>query len=212
MPSAKISALFLDVGGVLLTNGWDRRSRQLAASTFKLDYAEMDDRHKMTFDTYECGKTSLDDYLDRVVFYKPRDFTRDQFKTFMYEQSKPLPHMIDFAGEIYCRQEGQGILLGTYEQNNKPWSPEQTPWEFVFQLLDHDEKRLRAYQEIHHADGWLAATSETMSLHIDMAGPRVAPFPADIRARVEAMRAAHAALPMPERAGRSIGIKRRTVA
>ncbi|MER9899374.1 thioesterase family protein [Mesorhizobium sp. M0130] len=78
-----------------------------------------------------------------------------------------------------------------------------------FQLLDHDEKRLRAYQEIRHLDGWLAATSETLSLHVDMAGPKVALFPADVLARVEAMRAAHAALPMPERAGRSIGIRRK---
>ncbi|TIL62977.1 MAG: thioesterase [Mesorhizobium sp.] len=79
-----------------------------------------------------------------------------------------------------------------------------------FQLIDHDEKRLRAYQEIRHVDGWLAATSETLSLHVDMSGPKVAPFPADVLARVEEMRAAHAALPMPERAGRSIGIKRKS--
>lgn len=79
-----------------------------------------------------------------------------------------------------------------------------------FQLLDHDEKRLRAYQEIHHVDGWLAATSETLSLHVDMAGPRVAAFPADIMEKVERMRAAHAGLPTPDRAGRSIGIKRKT--
>jgi acyl-CoA thioester hydrolase len=79
-----------------------------------------------------------------------------------------------------------------------------------FQLLDHDDKRLRAYQEIRHVDGWLAATSETLSLHVDMAGPKVAPFPADVLAKVEAMRAAHAALPTPERAGRSIGIRRKT--
>ncbi|TIS97824.1 MAG: thioesterase [Mesorhizobium sp.] len=78
-----------------------------------------------------------------------------------------------------------------------------------FQLLDHDEKRLRAYQEIRHVDGWLAATSESLSLHVDMSGPKVAPFPADVLAKIEAMRAAHAALPMPERAGRSIGIKAR---
>ena len=79
----------------------------------------------------------------------------------------------------------------------------------TFHLLDHDEKRLRAYQEIRHVDGWLAATSESLSLHIDMAGPKVAPFPADVQAKVEAMRAAHAALLMPERAGRSIGIQRK---
>jgi acyl-CoA thioester hydrolase len=78
-----------------------------------------------------------------------------------------------------------------------------------FQLIDQDDKRLRAYQEIRHVDGWLAATSESLSLHVDMSGPKVAPFPTDVLARVEAMRAAHSALPMPERAGRSIGIKRK---
>ena len=62
----------------------------------------------------------------------------------------------------------------------------------TFQLLDHDDKRLRAYQEIRHVDGWLAATSESLSLHVDMSGPKVAPFPPDVMARVEAMRAAHA--------------------
>jgi acyl-CoA thioester hydrolase len=79
----------------------------------------------------------------------------------------------------------------------------------TFQLIDHDDKRLRAYQELRHIDGWLAATSEVLTLHVDMAGPKVAPFPPDILARVEAMRAAHAGLPMPERAGRSIAIKRK---
>ena len=78
-----------------------------------------------------------------------------------------------------------------------------------FQLIDHDEKRLRFYQEIRHADGWLAATSEQLALHVDMSGPKVAPFPADVLAKIEAMRAAHAALQMPERAGRSIGIRRK---
>ncbi len=78
----------------------------------------------------------------------------------------------------------------------------------TFHLLDHDAKRLRAYQEILHADGWLAATSETLLLHIDMAGPNVTPFPDDIAASVAALATAHAALPFPVRAGRSIGIKR----
>ena len=79
-----------------------------------------------------------------------------------------------------------------------------------FQLLDNDDKRLRAYQEIRHVDGWLAATSEALTLHIDMAGPKVAPFPTDIQLLVDRMAAAHAGLPMPERAGKSIAIKRRT--
>jgi dimethylglycine dehydrogenase len=55
---------------------------------------------------------------------------------------RELPHMIDFAGEIYTRQEGQSMLLGTYEQDNRPWSVNETPWEFVFQLLPHDLDRI----------------------------------------------------------------------
>lgn len=78
-----------------------------------------------------------------------------------------------------------------------------------FQLLDFDEKRFHVFQELRHVDGWTAATSEGLSLHIDMSGPKVAPFPADIRARIEAMHASHASLPRPERAGRSIGIRRK---
>jgi acyl-CoA thioester hydrolase len=79
----------------------------------------------------------------------------------------------------------------------------------TFHLLDHDDKRLRAYQELRHVDGWLAATSEVLTLHVDMAGPKVVPFPPDIMHNVKALRAAHASLPTPERAGRSIAIKRK---
>ncbi len=81
-----------------------------------------------------------------------------------------------------------------------------------FQLVDADDKRLHVYQELHHLDGWLAATSEVLSLHVDMAGPRVAPFPPDIQASIAAMQEAHALLPRPERVGRSIGIRRKAAA
>ena len=91
---SQITALFLDIGGVLLANGWDHNSRRRAAETFGLDYDEMNERHHLTFDTYEEGKLSLDDYLKRVVFYRERSFSREEFKTFMYAQSKPYPEMI----------------------------------------------------------------------------------------------------------------------
>jgi putative hydrolase of the HAD superfamily len=71
-----ITALFLDVGGVLLTNGWDQGTRKLAAETFHLDFADMDHRHHLTYDTYEAGKLSLDEYLERVVFHSPRSWPR----------------------------------------------------------------------------------------------------------------------------------------
>jgi putative hydrolase of the HAD superfamily len=92
---APITTLFLDIGGVLLTNGWDRGVRTVASEKFGLDYAEMDERHHLTFDTYEEGKLSLDEYLNRVVFYQERSFSREEFKAFMYAQSQPFPEMIE---------------------------------------------------------------------------------------------------------------------
>ena len=77
------------------------------------------------------------------------------------------------------------------------------------QVLDHDEKRVHAYAELLHEDGWLSATSETMSLHIDMSGPKVAPFPADIMEKLNAKAESDARLPYPENAGRRIEIRRK---
>jgi putative hydrolase of the HAD superfamily len=90
-----ISVLFLDIGGVLLTNGWDRRMRRGAAEEFRLDFDEMNERHNLTFDTYERGLLSLDEYLRRVVFYEKRAFTPEQFKAFMFGQSRPLEGNIE---------------------------------------------------------------------------------------------------------------------
>jgi putative hydrolase of the HAD superfamily len=95
MATKQITTLFLDIGGILLTNGWDHNIRARAAEKFSLDYAEMNERHHLTFDIYEEGKLSLDEYLKRVVFYQPRDFTPDVFKAFMYAQSQPFPEMIE---------------------------------------------------------------------------------------------------------------------
>ena len=93
--SSPITTLFLDIGGVLLTNGWDNNTRKRAAEQYNLDYEEMNERHHLTFDTYEEGKLSLDEYLNRVVFYQERSFSREEFKAFMYAQSQPFPEMIE---------------------------------------------------------------------------------------------------------------------
>jgi len=100
---ARVTALFLDVGGVMLTNGWDRKSREAAAKQFNLDLDELNDRHRMTFDTYESGKLSLDEYLQRSVFYKDRPFTPEQFRSFMFEQSIAYPEMIDLIKALKAR-------------------------------------------------------------------------------------------------------------
>lgn len=90
----RITTLFLDIGGVLLTNGWGHASRQRAASTFSLDLAELEARHHLTFNTYEVGKLTLVDYLNRLVFYEPRSFTMKMFREFMFAQSTSYPEMI----------------------------------------------------------------------------------------------------------------------
>jgi len=94
-PSSTITDLFLDIGGVLLTNGWDDDIQKRTADKFGLDYEEMHERHHLTFDTYEEGKLSLDEYLNRIVFYQERSFTKEAFKAFMYAQSQPFPEMIE---------------------------------------------------------------------------------------------------------------------
>jgi putative hydrolase of the HAD superfamily len=98
-----ITTLFLDIGGVLLSNGWDRHARQRAAEAFGLDHAEMDERHHLTFDTYEEGKLSLNDYLRRVVFYEQRPFSAEEFKAFMFDQSQPFPEAIDLVRSLKVR-------------------------------------------------------------------------------------------------------------
>src|ERR1035441_6421027 len=95
-----ITALFLDVGGVLLNNGWDHHARRRAAKNFNLEWAEMEDRHRLTFEVHEEGKITLEEYLGRVVFYQKRPFTRVQFRRFMFAQSKPYPEMIELATQL----------------------------------------------------------------------------------------------------------------
>lgn len=94
-----IKGLFLDIGGVLLTNGWGTDARKGAAEKFNIDYKEMDDRHRLTFDTYETGKMSLESYLNEIVFYKPRSFTMEQFIQYMYSVTQPYPEMIRLMKE-----------------------------------------------------------------------------------------------------------------
>jgi putative hydrolase of the HAD superfamily len=100
MRSTTITHLFLDIGGVLLTNGWDRYMRREAAQKFGLDLDDLNDRHKMSFDTYEEGKLDLDTYLDQVVFYREQPFSRDEFKEFMFAQSQPKVEMIDLVSGL----------------------------------------------------------------------------------------------------------------
>ena len=108
---APITALFVDIGGVLLTDGWDHDARKRAATNFKLELAEMEDRHHLTFDTYEEGKLTLEEYLDRVVFYQKRPFTRARFRRFMFAQSKPYLEMIELVRRLKAKYGLKIIVL-----------------------------------------------------------------------------------------------------
>jgi len=99
MESTHAKILFLDIGGVLLTNGWGHESRQKASEKFNLDYAEVDALHNFIFNVYEIGRISLDEYLDTVIFNHARDFPREDFKEFMFSESKELPEMLQWLKE-----------------------------------------------------------------------------------------------------------------
>jgi len=95
-----VNTIFTDIGGVLLTNGWDRGCRRKAIDVFNLDAEEIEERHHLTFDTYEVGKITQEEYLDRVIFYKRRSFNRNQFRQFMYNQSEPYPQMLTLLSRL----------------------------------------------------------------------------------------------------------------
>jgi putative hydrolase of the HAD superfamily len=99
----QVRTLFLDIGGVLLTDGWGRNSRKRAATRFKLDLAEMEDRHQLSWNTYQKGMFTLEEYLSLAIFYKKRPFTRAQFRRFMFAQSKPYPEMLDLIARLKAR-------------------------------------------------------------------------------------------------------------
>jgi len=98
--SIPVSTLFLDIGGVLLSNGWGHESRKAAADFFTLNYDEMQDRHKLIMVTYEEGKLSLNEYLNWIIFYQKRSFTLDQFREFMFVQTTPNIEIIELIKQL----------------------------------------------------------------------------------------------------------------
>ena len=111
-----IRAIFFDVGGVLLTNAWDRAQRIAALEHFHLDEEEFHDRHEMVVSSFERGKITLDEYLDRTVFYRARPFTRDAFRDFMFSLSQPFPEVIEFAQKL---SDSGKYFMGTINNESR---------------------------------------------------------------------------------------------
>jgi len=111
-----IRALFWDVGGVLLTNAWDHTQRSAALEHFRLDEEEFHDRHEMVVSSFERGKITIDEYLDRTVFYRPRSFSREEFRNFMYRLSQPLPGVLEFARSL---SDSGKYFMGTINNESR---------------------------------------------------------------------------------------------
>jgi putative hydrolase of the HAD superfamily len=111
-----IRAIFWDVGGVLLTNAWDHSERMAALDHFRLDEEEFHSRHEMVVSSFERGKISLDEYLDRTVFYRNRSFTRDEFREYMFSLSQPMPEVLTFA---HALADSGRYFMGTINNESR---------------------------------------------------------------------------------------------
>lgn len=106
-----IRCVLLDIGGVLLSNGWDRYARKRAAEHFSLNSAELDERHHLNFEIYEIGKMTLEEYLQRVIFYEKRSFSSTQFQKFIFSQSTPIPEMLALITQLKHRYSLKVVAL-----------------------------------------------------------------------------------------------------
>ena len=113
---AQVTALFFDMGGVLLTNGWDRESRRAAAKKFDLDWDDFEDRHELLLHAFEVGELSLNEYLKRVVFYRERTFSRPEFIDFIYSQSRAMPETLAVLGRLAAMRK---YLMGALNNESR---------------------------------------------------------------------------------------------
>jgi len=95
-----ITTIFSDVGGVILTNGWDRTARREAAARFGLDWEEYQDRHELAGEAFEIGEITLEQYLTRTIFYRARSFGMEEFRAHMFAQSRPFPESMEVIAEL----------------------------------------------------------------------------------------------------------------
>jgi putative hydrolase of the HAD superfamily len=96
----QFTTLFFDIGGVILTNGWDQPSRRHAAETFSLGWDNFEHRHQQAVDAFETGRMGIDEYIAIVVFDQPRAFAADVFKKFMFDQSQEMPDSRKFVDQF----------------------------------------------------------------------------------------------------------------
>ncbi len=128
---AELATIFFDVGGVLLTNGWDTAARRAVVDGCGLDWEEFEDRHQLVATDFEVGRLGLDDYLERTVFYRDRDFGRERFWGLMCAQSRALPDSMALLGELSAKGDH---LLATLNNESRPLNRHRID---TFGLRDH---------------------------------------------------------------------------
>lgn len=124
--------LLVDVGGVLLTNGWDRFLRAKIAEQFKLELDEMNQRHEIPFDLFERGRLSFDDYLKKIIFYKNRPFSIEDLKNVIFDAVRPYPEMIDLIKEI----KNSGLKVGLITNEGRELAEDRFK-RFSFSFVDY---------------------------------------------------------------------------
>ncbi|MBS1988866.1 MAG: HAD-IA family hydrolase [Cyanobacteria bacterium SZAS LIN-3] len=102
---ANITTIFFDVGGVLLNDGWNHISRKNAADEFGLNFEELENKHAPLADDLDTGKLSVNEYIDKAIFYQPRKFSKSDFYQFMKEQSVAKEDSIALAATLAAQKK-----------------------------------------------------------------------------------------------------------
>jgi putative hydrolase of the HAD superfamily len=112
----RITAVFCDVGGVLLTNGSDRGERAKLVEKFGLDGDDFEGRHQMLSAAFDAGELDLDDYLERTIFFRPRAFPKQEVRDFMYSQSEALPGSLALMARL---AQARNVFMATLNNESR---------------------------------------------------------------------------------------------
>ena len=146
----EVNALFWDVGGVILTNGWDRAAREHAVREFHLEGDEFRERHDLAVPALETGQITLDEYLERTVFFQARTFAREAFKAFMFAESREHAETRAIVTELArsrkylmatINNEGLELNLHRIQQFNLA----ETSWHFSVPVFWECSNRTRRF-------------------------------------------------------------------
>ena len=188
--------LFFDIGGVLLTNGWDTGCRRRAAERFGIDYQEFQTRHEMSKTALETGRITLATYLHRTVFHRPRQFSMDEFQEFMYSQSQPLEESLNWVRELAKKDSCYLFTLNNESRELHEYRVRTFKLNHVFRgfLTSCYLGQVKPDEEIYSSALGIASCSKTRAYFIDdralnVEAATAAGFQAVQFSGVEAMRA-----------------------